>query len=145
MDLVSIIRESWGFTGLDPLRVVDANAFGNVIVEARDGSSWRICPEELTCEQVASSDAELDQLRRSAEFVEEWRMARLVAMAQAKLGSQAEDRCFCLKIPGVLGGTYTQDNLGTITRAELLAVSGETARQIQDLPDGTKVRIRIVR
>ena len=142
--MIETIRASWGFTGLDPVHLVDENPFGNVIVGASDGSYWRICPEELSCEPIASSASELDQLRSSAEFDEDWRMGRLVAIAEAKLGTPSADRCFCLKVPAVLGGAYAQHNFGTITRKELLSASGETAEQIKDLPDGAKVRIRVV-
>jgi hypothetical protein len=144
MDLIEIVRESWSFTGLDPVRIVEANAFGNVIVEAADGRYWRICPEELSCEPIASSAEEFEELRPSAEFELDWQMARLVDVAESQLELPSEERCYCLKVPAVLGGAYAEDNLAMITRAELLASSGVIASQIKDLPNGTKVRLRIV-
>ena len=145
MDLIETILASWGFTGLDPVRIVARNAFGNVIVEASDASYWRICPEDVSCKPIAASADELEQLRSSAEFDHDWQMAPLIAVAQAKLGVTPEGRCYCLKIPAVLGGDYSEENLGTIELAELLSVSGSIARQIQDLPDGTRVRLVVLR
>jgi hypothetical protein len=48
-----------------------------------------------------------------------------------------------LKIPATLGGAYALDNIGTIDRGELIAFSGDLAKQIDGLPDGTQIRLRI--
>lgn len=51
----------------------------------------------------------------------------------------------CLKMPGPLGGEYGGDNLGRIDLIEPIAASGDIARQIAGLPDGTAVlRLRFV-
>jgi hypothetical protein len=144
VDLLDVIRDSWGFTGLDPRVVHDVNAFGNVLVESVDGRYWRICPEALSCDLVAESEEEFQRLRASPEFEEDWRMERLVGLATSKLGSPPEGSCFCLKIPAVLGGAFDLKNVGTITIGELLATAGDIAFQIKDLPDGTKIRFRTV-
>ena len=67
-------------------------------------------------------------------------MATLVEAAQAAHGPQEPGRCFCLKIPAVLGGSYSADNIGTIGLGELLSFTGVVARQIKDLPDGAPVQ-----
>ena len=144
MKLIDIVRASWGFTGLEPARIVETNAFGNLIVEASDGRFWRIRPEELSCEVIASSAGELFELRQSAEFELDWDMARLVDLAESKLGVLSAERCYCLKVPAVLGGAFGEDNLAINTRAELLAASGDVASQIKDLPNGAKVRLKVV-
>ena len=140
MELLKIVRESWGFTGLVPARILDTNAFGNVLVEDVRGQLWRICPEELSCEHVGTSMDELQALRSSTD----WTMERLVVLATASLGTPAEGRCFCLKIPAVLGGKYEVENLGTIAVPELIAFSGDVASQIEGLPDGAQVEFKIV-
>jgi hypothetical protein len=140
VELVDIVSRSWGFTGLSPLRVLDVNAFGNLLVEGEDGRVWRICPEELSCEIVAASSRDLEHITSS----EDWKMTRLVDVATAALGSPSAGRCFCLKIPGVLGGQYAAANIGTISIAELIDFAGDVASQIKDLPDGAKIKFKIV-
>jgi hypothetical protein len=44
-----------------------------------------------------------------------------------------------------LGGTYDENNIGSISLKELLAFSGSLARQIKDIPDGHEVKIKIER
>lgn len=139
MSLIDIVRSAWGFSGIAPRRIVDQNAFGNLIVEDNEGRYWRICPEELECEVVASSAGELEDLRATEDFGDDWKMEELVAIAASKLGAPGEGRCYCLKLPGVLGGEYEADNIGTIELGELLEFAGNLAAQIKDLPDGTRI------
>ncbi len=138
--MLKTVHESWGWTGLEPAEVVAVNEFGNVIVRAKDGALWRICPEDLSCTIVAPDATEFGRQWSSEEFQIDWQMTRLVEMAHRKLGLVSEDRCYCLKLPSVLGGAYDESNMGTISRRELIAFSGYVARQIKDLPDGAKIQ-----
>jgi hypothetical protein len=141
MELLDTIGTAWGFTGLVPRSILAVNAFGNLLVEDVTGSVWRIRPEELSCERIASSIIELDDRRKSDEFQTNWNMERLVSIATLEFGSLPKGRCFCLKIPAVLGGKYERDNLGTNSLLELISSSGDLASQIKDLPDGANVRL----
>src|SRR6266567_8699271 len=133
MDLLDTVRTAWGFTGLEARSIIDQNAFGNLLIEDAAGRIWRICPEELSCKRVASSSQELQELRELLDFVTDWEMQRLVSLATSVLGPPTEGRCYCLKIPAVLGGKYERDNIGTITLSELISASGEMALQIKGL------------
>jgi hypothetical protein len=144
MNLLEIVKSAWAFTGLSPRSVVDVNEFGNLLVDDFEGRVWLIRPEELSCRVVASSLHDLELLRETIDFKEDWAMERLVETATALFGTPFTGRCFCLKIPAVLGGTYLKENLGTISVEELVAASGNMAEQIKDMPDETKVNIKIV-
>ena len=140
MDTLTIIRNSWGWTGLEPAAIVAINPFGNIIARATDGTFWRICPEELACEVVARNAVEYEALWVSEDFQLDWQMARLADVAQANLGVVGQGRCYCLKVPGVLGGAYDAANLGTIDLGKLIAFSGDVARQVKDVPDGQAIK-----
>ena len=144
MNLIDTIRSAWGFIGLDPESIVETNGFGNVLVRDTNDRYWRICPEELSCQVVSPSSREFRRLRSSAEFEHDWQMRRLVELAQSRFGSLPDGRCYCLKVPAVLGGAYEAENLATITLSELVAASGAIALQIRDLPDGSTVKLRFV-
>jgi hypothetical protein len=141
MALIASIKEAWGWTGLDPLRVVGDNDFGNLMVEDQNGRYWRICPEDLYCRIVVDNRPELDALSQNQDFLHDWYMTGLVAQARKKLGPLRPGDKFCLKIPGVLGGEYGGDNLGMISLCELILASGHIAKEIADLPDDAKVRL----
>ena len=70
-------------------------------------------------------------------------MRGLVEEAFQQLGTLAPSRKYCLKIPGVLGGEYGGNNLGTISFDELIRASGDIAQQIAGLPDGTFIELSV--
>ena len=143
MDLISEIREAWGWVGIDPEEVVGENDFGNLIVRDRSGSYWRLCPEDSYCRVVASDREELDRLSNDQDFLHDWNMSALVEEAKELLGPLADGRKYYLVIPGVLGGTYDASNIKTLPLDELIRLSGDIAQQIKDLPDGAKVEIKV--
>lgn len=130
--------------GIHAEAIIQANEFGNIIFKTEKGDYWRICPEELSCEKIASTESELNQSMHNQEFIEDWRMESLVKLAKSELGDLAEDEKYCLKIPAVIGGTYSKENLGKINFKELIAFSGDLAFQIKDLPDGQKIKLKII-
>lgn len=143
MTLVEIIARSWGWTGIQPAAVVGENDFGNLMVRDVRGMYWRICPEELSCEVVAQDRAALDALSTDQGFLKDWAMRALVEEARKSLGPLEEGRKYGLKIPGVLGGAYGGDNLAQLPLADIIGAAGDIARQIDGLPDGSKVQLRV--
>jgi hypothetical protein len=144
MELIAIVEEAWGWTGLKPDRIVGDNDFGNLMIKDQSGRYWRLCPEDLYCKVIANSRAELDQLSQDQEFLHDWYMSELVQQARERLGPLRPGFKYCLKIPGTLGGEYGGDNLATISLGSLVLVSGEIAQQIEGLPDGAQVKLSIV-
>src|SRR5262249_8747002 len=129
MRILDEIASAWGWKGIRPRAMIMQNAFGNVICTDERGRYWRICPEDLSCDVIAANNEAFDKLRKDESFWIDWRMQALVDQASAAFGTPTAGRCYCLKIPGVLGGAYALDNIGTIDRAELIAASGHIAEQ----------------
>lgn len=143
MTIIEDIYSAWGWAGLIPDEIVGQNDFGNLLVRDTEGNFWRICPEELECEVVATSKAELDALSTDQEFLHDWYMKNLVAIASSILGPLSEERKYCLKIPGALGGHYEESNFATVSLSELIRASGHLAHDIRDHPDGTQVQLQV--
>ena len=141
MQLLAIIDEAWGWTGLTPLLVVGDNAFGNLIVKDVEERYWRLCPEDLYCRMIASSRAELDALSNDQEFLHDWNMSELVRQAEERRGPLHPGFKYCLKVPGALGGEYGGENLATMSLDELISASGAIARQIDQLPNGASISL----
>jgi hypothetical protein len=142
--MIDDVKKSWAWRGIYPKEIIQLNAFGNVILKDKAGKYWRISPEELDASVIADSEKAYSALRRDKAFMCDWEMANLVKRAEKKLGPQPKGRCFCLKVPGVLGGSYTIENIGTISIKELIHASGDLAKQIEDMPDGAKIKFKIV-
>lgn len=141
--MIEEILTAWGWTGIDPLELVEENAFGNLLIKDNDGKFWHLCPEELSCEMIAADDKAFAALWQDEEFLTDWTMQNLVAEAREKLGPLIGGKKYCFKIPGVLGGEYGGDNLAMVPLAELVHFSGELAFKLKDLPEGAKVRLKL--
>ncbi len=144
MELVRRIKRAWGWIGIEPSEVVGENDFGNLMVRDVGGRYWRLCPEDLSCKVVAENRAELDTLSTSQAFLHDWYASTLVNQARDIVGPLSPGRKYCPKIPGPLGGEYGGSNLGSISLAELIDISGDIARQIEALPDGSKIHLKVI-
>ena len=144
MSLIQEIKDAWGWVGIEPISIVGENDFGNLMIEDSQGRYWRLCPEDAYCEIIANSRKELDALSKHQEFLHDWYMKNLVDQAKEKLGSLDEGYKYNLVISGVLGGAYDISNIAKLPLVELIRLSGDTALQIKDLPDGTDVELKVV-
>lgn len=142
--MIAKLNKYWNWRGINAEEIIQTNEFGNVIFKTDKGDYWRICPEELSCEKIAKNESEFNQVMNDKEFKEDWNMERLIKLAKSELGELAKGERYCLKIPAVIGGTYSKENLGKIKCEELIAFSGDLAFQIKDLKDGQKIEIKII-
>jgi hypothetical protein len=143
-DWLHELRAAWGWTGVGPVEIIDVNLFGNFIIADSEGVCWRIIPEELTQERIAENREALSSKFEDQNFLRDWKMDQLAEIARSALGTPKTNECFCLKIPATLGGKYNRENLGRIAISELIRASGELARQIDDLPDGTPIELKVI-
>lgn len=141
MTLLETIEKAWGWTGVTAVVVVEASPFGNLILLDTQGRFWRLCPEELYCEIIAWSEVEYAKLYADSGFQLDWQATAMRATAEGCAGLLRPGYHFCLKVPGPLGGTYEEKNIGVLPIAELISMSGELAFRIKDLPDGTPFQI----
>ncbi|WP_194868882.1 T6SS immunity protein Tdi1 domain-containing protein [Pseudoalteromonas sp. PPB1] len=143
MNIIQEIKESWGWVGIDPVEVVGENDFGNLMIKDSTGCYWRLCPEDVYCEIVATNREELDSLSTDQEFLEDWYMQALVEQASEHIGALTKGQKYCLVTPGALGGEYAISNIKTAPLHELIRFSGHVAKQIKDLPDGAQIQLRV--
>ncbi len=139
--MITEINKAWNWKGFNATEIIRTNEFGNVIFKTDKNEYWRICPEEISCEMIAKTESELENIYSNSEFIEDWKMTNLVNAAKLELGELKENEKFCLKMAAVIGGKYEKDNLGKISFSELIAFSGDLGFQIKDLKDGQKIEL----
>ena len=143
-DLIREIRESWGWTGIDPVEIVSENEFGNLIIRDTADRFWRLCPEDVYCEVIANDVHTLDALMQEPDFLEDWSMTALVESARRKLGDLTSGRKYHFVIPGLLGGAYDSSNFKIVPLVEIIRFSGDVGYQVRDLPDGAQVQLKVI-
>ncbi len=106
-------------------------------------------------ENVCSFAAETGELKPFAESLESWAEHilkdyqvltgyPLLHLWQEKNGSLPIGSRLMPKLPFVLGGEYSLDNLYALSAVSGMRSRGNLARQIKDVPDGSRVQFRLV-
>ena len=144
MNIIDEVIESWGWVGISPTEIVAENDFGNLILKDADDQFWRLCPEDVYCEVVATSIAAYNTLINDDEFLNDWNMTIMVDEATEMLGALKEGYKYYMVIPGVLNGEYSGSNIKTAPFVEIIRLSGELGKQIKDLPDGAEVNLKTI-
>lgn len=127
MDAIQIIKKYWGWTGIKPARIVDRNAFGNLIVEDSSNRFWRICPEEFYCKIIAKGMKDFKILLDDKEFKDDWEMTALAVLAGTNLGDLDGENCYYFIKPG----DFSPQNIGLTTIADLIIDSGIAAEEAE--------------
>lgn len=141
--IVASINKHWAWTGILAKEIVANSDFGNIIFKSEAGSYWRICPEELHCKMVAETADELDTYMKDPEFLKGWEMKAHLETASSKLGQLQFGEKYCLKLPVIFGGEYSEENFGTILQIDQISYAGQMTAQIDNLPDGTKIEFNV--
>jgi len=144
MSILNEIKDAWGWIGIEPQEVVIDNEFGNLIVKDISDKFWRLCPEDVYCEIVAESVEEYNALVKSEEFLEDWFMSAMVQEAEGSLGKLAPGYKYQMVIPGVLGGEYGGSNVKVALLLEIIRFSGDLGKQIEELPEGAQIELKVV-
>jgi hypothetical protein len=144
-NIVSEVSESWGWVGLEPKEVIAENEFGNLIIKDTQGQFWRLCPEDVYCEVIAATTDEYNLLIKDQEFMEDWLMLAMVEKAKISVGTLAPGYKYHMVIPGILGGEYGGENVKSAPLTELVRFSGNLGKQINELPDGAEIELKVVK
>lgn len=141
--ILTSINKHWAWTGLVAKQILHTNEFGHIIFLSESGEYWRMSAEELYCKVIADNSEELEKLMLTKDFIEGWEMKDYLKTAKEKLGELQIGEKYCLKLPLVLGGEFSEDNYGTILQIDQISYAGQLTAQIDDLPDGTKIEFNV--
>lgn len=132
-----------GWSDLLPevLTVWFVNRFGDLILVFEDGSVHFFDVGAAFVKRIADSREHFFELMDVDGNANNWLATPLVDECVAASLTLSEGRCYCFKIPPLLGGEYALENIGTISVAEHYSFLADLWRRARHLPDGKKVRI----
>jgi hypothetical protein len=125
-------------------KVVALSKSGDAFVIHSDGHVWWLDTGAGEVQEVADSVAAFERLLKQPQEASRLLLAPVVEEFVRVNGPIPTGRCLGFTRLPVLGGTYTIENRWLAPIVEHFAVTGETHRQIRDLPDGARVQIRVV-
>jgi hypothetical protein len=121
-----------------------ANLFAHVFIVLDDSTVHMLDIDSGTLDHVADSrEAFRDMLKHDDNFNQQF-MAVLVDRCREAGIRLNPGQCYSLVIPAVLGGKYDIENIKPISMAEYYSFMASVHSQIKDLPDGSRVVLKIV-
>jgi Domain of unknown function (DUF1851) len=143
-EAVAQLRESWAWLLGEPFAPVLFSAIGDVFFERASGDVWwlNVGIGEIT--RVADS---IDQFRQllATERADEWFMPDLVEQLHAAGKVPEEGQCYSYAIlPIFEEGKYEVWNLKPVSAKDHFCSTAHVVIQTRSLPDGEKVKLKIV-
>ena len=149
--VVTETAAAWKWLVPEPWKIVACSMFGGVFFEkSQGGVFWLECPTAQV-EQVASSAAEFHAFlggeRDEAweEQTDEWFLPGLVQQLHDAKKRPGPGQCYGLTILPIFdGGRYSVGNVFVLPVREWLTVTASLHQQVRELPDGSRVEIKVV-
>jgi len=132
--------ESWGWLAdLDGMSPTFANAFGDLFVQAPDGSFSFLSTLDGTLEHLWPDAAALQAAINTREAQDEFLIIGLVQDAAAAGLEPGPAEVLAFKVAPALGGEVAVDNLELADFVVTVNVAGQIHEQIKNLPPGTSI------
>lgn len=134
------LLEDWHWlTGPSKVPILLTSVGDAFLKDTGDGSIHFLAVGTAELRPIASDVHEFRSLLTDNEFVLDYfAVEAVIALEQAgvKLGP---GQIYSLKVPAVLGGKYSLDNVATVDISIHFSLTGQIHEQVKDLPPGTKI------
>ena len=131
-----LLREDYGLVAI--------NAFGDLFLKSAQGIFHRLDVSGGKIEQIADSETEFQTLAAEPGKRNEWFLIDEEKKAAQKGFVPNKGQCVGSKIPWVFKESATvRDNLVIADLYDYVSCMGDVFGQMQDVPDGGKVRLRV--
>jgi hypothetical protein len=120
------------------------NRFADLFLVLPDGTVHLLDVGSGTLTKVAENRDDFSTKIDEDDNANQWLMIPLVDRMVAAGVILQPGQCYGFKIPPVLGGDYTVENAGPLPVWDYLGASGSIHEQLQDVPDGSKVVLKVV-
>lgn len=133
---------SW-LIGTDKKTIL-VSVIGDMFLTSDNGNVFWLNVGQGILEMIAVDEKEFETKLTDREKVNEWFMIDLTTQLRLSDKKLKYGQIYSYyKLP-IIGGAYTVDNFAPLSIEEHFSYLGDIHKQIKDLPDGTKVEIKIV-
>ena len=138
------LRDSWSWLLGTSWRPLLFSAIGDVFLQLPAGTVWWLSTPIGNLEQVAESETDFIA-KLEGEQVDEWFLPGLVEALRSSGKHLLPGQCYSYITLPVFGeGSFSIESMYPIDAKEHFGVTGNIMKQIQALPDGSKVSIKMV-
>ena len=142
VDLEDILS-CWQWRVADMKSIVTLSCLGDIFLLGIDDSIYWLQTDTGDLTKIAKSLEEYQQFLNDEEKIDNWFLPLLVEKLLSARKILKENEVYSYKKLPVIGGEYSVDNIDPTDMSIHFALSGQICEQIKDLPDGTKVNIKV--
>jgi hypothetical protein len=119
------------------------NRFGDLIIILDDGTVHLVDIGVGEMKKIADNRNDFEAKIDGEDNANDWLMIPLVDQLVASRILLNENQCYGFKQPLILGGDYAINNVAVISVGDYYGGYGSIHKQIEGLPDGTAVQIKV--
>ncbi len=120
------------------------NRFGDLFLVLPDGTLHMLDVGAGQLDRLAESRDDFCRIIDEDDNANIWLMIPLIDKLLEAGMTLKTGQCYSFLTPPILGGDYTVENTRIIPIEELYRLYGSYHQQLKDVPDGTKVEIKVV-
>jgi hypothetical protein len=145
-DTAQAAASAWSWLVPQPWDPVICSMVGGIFCEKPNGEVHWLDTGTGLVEQVATSRADFDETIRTApDLVDEWFLPPLVERLHAAGKKPGHGECYGFTIlPAFEEGKYDVDNMFVVSVDEQFVSIADVHRQLSELPDGSRVQVKVV-
>jgi hypothetical protein len=132
---------SWLVRDLDELLLI--SKLGDLFFENKDGVVYWLATDSCELTKVADSKQEFYSFLNDDEKIDNWFLPQLLKELEQAGILLNYNQVYSYKKMPVLGGEYSIDNIDPLDIKIHFDLTGIIGEQIKDLPNGTKIKIKI--
>jgi hypothetical protein len=132
----------WSSILPSPVSILRTNLFGDPFVVDAAGAVYMLDRGGCSTERIAAS--EQDFWHAIQDDGEGWQLRPLAEGCRRAGKLLADGQCYAFTTPPVLGGEYAVENVWVAPWREWLAFTADLFRQIERVPDGATVSLKVV-
>ena len=135
------LLEDWRWLLASPVTVWLCNRFAELVLVMEDGTVSYLETSRGVLKKIAICRQDFITKVDEGNNANDWLMIPLVDQCLAAGKVLGTGQCYGFSTPPILGGAYDLTNVEVSDLAVYLALMGQIHGQLEDVPDGTKIRL----
>jgi hypothetical protein len=144
-DAIADLASAWAWRLKEPFRPVLFSALGDMFFARDAGDIWWLNTGSGELSRVAASTEEFQRLLGTS-ITDEWFLPPLIEGLQIAGKVLQPGECYTyVTLPIFAEGKYEVDNLNPVNAREHFVLTGGIHKDLQSYPDGSKVKLAVVK
>jgi len=135
------ICSAWQWLLLEQKSLILISKLGDMFLLGRDNCIYWLQTDCGDLVKIANDLEHFETLLCKEEYLDNWFLPKLLMQLEMAGKSLGPNEVYSFKKLPVIGGEYSVENIEPTNISVHFAFAGQICEQIQNLPDGTKVKI----